>query len=344
VGPTGCHWRIVQIHPTRRCNLRCLHCYSLSGPEARDELPAQMLCDAVSDSAALGYNVVSVSGGEPVLYRGLRTLLEQARACGMATTVTSNGMLLDERRLAILDGVTDVLAISLDGTPRSHDRMRASRRAFDTMLKRLDGVRRSGIRFGFIFTLTQHNVDELDWVAEFALAQGASLLQIHPLEIVGRAVAELGESRPDERELAFGFLEAARIQRAVGDRLRVQLDVIDRNLARAEPERVFAGELDMHAPTPRLAELVSPLIVEPDGVVVPLQYGFPREYALGNLHTERLATAAKRWAVARARAFRAVCREAFADLTEASELPFLNWYELVGQTAATAADAGGAGG
>ena len=25
--------RILQIHPTRRCNLRCLHCYSLSGPE-----------------------------------------------------------------------------------------------------------------------------------------------------------------------------------------------------------------------------------------------------------------------------------------------------------------------
>ncbi|MGH9176924.1 MAG: hypothetical protein ACRD1H_21320, partial [Vicinamibacterales bacterium] len=214
----------------------------------------------------------------------------------------------------------------------------------ETMLNRLDGIRRSGIRIGFIFTLTHQNVDELDSVAAIALAQGASLLQIHPLEIVGRAVAELGEARPDERELAFSFLEAARIQRAVGDRLRVQLDVIDRNLVRAEPERVFAGELDMHDPTPRLAEIVSPLIIEPDGVVVPLQYGFPREYALGNLHTERLATSAKRWAVDQSRAFRAVCREAFAELTEASELPFLNWYELVGQTATTVAGADGAGG
>ena len=39
MGPTG-KSRIVQIHPTRRCNLRCLHCYSSSGPEVKGELPA----------------------------------------------------------------------------------------------------------------------------------------------------------------------------------------------------------------------------------------------------------------------------------------------------------------
>ena len=38
--------RFLQVHPTRRCNLRCLHCYSSSGPDQREELPLAMLRDA----------------------------------------------------------------------------------------------------------------------------------------------------------------------------------------------------------------------------------------------------------------------------------------------------------
>src|SRR5260370_7448621 len=112
--------RILQIHPTRRCTLRCLHCYSSSGPEERGELPAALLADALTDAAAEGFTVASFSGGEPLLYRPLRELLDHAHGSGMATTVTSNGMLLDERRLAGLPGAVDLLAITLDGPPPSH--------------------------------------------------------------------------------------------------------------------------------------------------------------------------------------------------------------------------------
>jgi MoaA/NifB/PqqE/SkfB family radical SAM enzyme len=75
--------------------------------------------------------------------------------------------------------------------------MCADPRAFSTMAARLEGVRRSGIPFGFIFTLTQFNLHELEWVAGFALQQGARLLQIHPLEEAGRAAERLAGARPD---------------------------------------------------------------------------------------------------------------------------------------------------
>jgi MoaA/NifB/PqqE/SkfB family radical SAM enzyme len=198
MGPTGNSYRVLQIHPTRRCNLRCLHCYSSSGPEESSELSLTLLCNALTDASKEKYTVAGISGGEPLLYKPLRELLEHAHQCGMITTVTSNGMLLTERRLETLRGVVDLLAISLDGGPASHNRMRASERAFEMMAARLDGVRRSGIPFGFIFTLTQHNLHELDWVANFALEQGAKLLQIHPLEEVGRANTFLPGVRPDK--------------------------------------------------------------------------------------------------------------------------------------------------
>lgn len=328
MGPTG-RSKVVQIHPTRRCNLRCLHCYSSSGPEERGELPAALLGHAVRAAAAEGYTTVSVSGGEPLLYRPLRELLESAKDAGLATTVTSNGMLLDRRRLAALEGCLDLLAISLDGVPESHDRMRNDPRAFATMSSRLEGLRASGIPFGFIFTLTLHNLHELDWVSGFAVEQGAALLQIHPLEDAGRARTGLAGRQPDAVECSYAFLVARQLQEALEGRMRVQLDLISRRYVLASPACFFAeGEAACAGDRP-LAELVSPLVIEADGTVVPLEYGLARAYALGDLHRAPLGELAARWRRTTYPAFRRLCRTAWEGLEADEETALTNWYERV---------------
>jgi len=329
VGPTGAA-RILQIHPTLRCNLRCLHCYSSSGPEERAELSVDLLGEAIAAACDEGYTVVSVSGGEPLMYRPLADVLGRAHACGALTTVTTNGMLLTERRLAALAGHLDLLAISLDGPPESHNRMRASEHAFAQMESRLDGLRASGIPFGFIFTLTQRNVHELDWVAAFAAEQGAGLLQIHPLEEVGRAQQLLAGDKPDALESAYAFIEVARLRALYEDRLTVQLDLVHGELLRAEPARAYANGFDPQAP---LAELVSPLVIETTGRVVPLQFGFASALELGNLHDAPLGELATRWRQAVLPVFSDVCKAAFADATMPTDLPLTNWYETVGKRA-----------
>lgn len=329
--------RILQIHPTRRCNLRCLHCYSLSGPEERDGLSAALLREAVSDAAAEGFAVASLSGGEPLLYRELPELLDHAHACGLVTTVTSNGMLLDARRLAALAGRLDLLAISLDGVPESHDRMRAHPRAFATMASRLDGLRGSGIPFGFIFTLTQYNLHELEWAAGFAVEQGARLLQIHPLEPSGRAAETIADATPDGTEAAWAFVLASRLQEALGDRLHVQLDLVSRRGMAAQPETFFA-DAAAAAGAP-LSELVRPLVIEADGTVVPLEHGFTRGLALGNLHAAPLRELAPRWIAERYPEFRRLCRRAFEAATGQVDSPIANWSEALQQAGRTAVSA-----
>jgi MoaA/NifB/PqqE/SkfB family radical SAM enzyme len=131
---------------------------------------------------------------------------------GMATNLTTNGMLLDERRVAYLQGAVDFMAISIDGAPASHNRIRGSENAFAGMAARLPIVREAGIHFGFIFTLTGTNVDELEWVARFAFEQGASLLQIHPLEEVGRAQEELHGSEPNDLDRELAWLSVANLR------------------------------------------------------------------------------------------------------------------------------------
>jgi hypothetical protein len=171
---------VLQVHPTRRCNLTCVHCYSDSGPGA----PA-----------------------------GLQCLL------------TSNGTLVSPRRLGPLAGCLDLLVLSLDGPRPEHDRMRARDGAYDAMARRIAAIRETGIPFGFLFTLTQHNVHQLEWAAGFAAASGASLLQVHPLEASGRG-RSLTSSVPDAIEGSYALLEVARLRRAFGETLRFQLDLV----------------------------------------------------------------------------------------------------------------------
>ncbi len=330
--PTGCS-RILQVHPTRRCNLQCLHCYSLSGPKEREELEVTLLLEALTAASEAGYGVASFSGGEPLLYKDLRQLLDRSHDCGMLNTVTTNGMLLNSRRLEMLVGGVDLLAISLDGVPDSHNVIRASPRAFSDMAACLEGLRASGIPFGFIFTLTQYNLDELEWVAEFALEQGAKLLQIHPLEDVGRARAEMPGEHPDDTESAYALVEALQLQEKVGDRMLVHIDLIDREYLKSDPARFFADELPADSDSQPFAEIVSPLVIEPDGSVVPIQYGFARKYELGNLHESSLNELMQHWRREKLSQFRDLCRRVFQTSTKPRDLPFFNWYELLGEMA-----------
>jgi len=329
--PTGAH-RILQVHPSLRCNLRCLHCYSSSGPEERGGVEPATLLAAAGDAAEEGFDVLSVSGGEPLLYAGLGALLDGAHALGMRTTVVTNGMLLDARRLEVLAGRADVLAISLDGTPESHDRMRGSPRAFDRMASRLEGVRRAGIPFGFIFTLTFRNAHELEWAAAFAARQGAALLQVHPLEEFGRAGHMLPGLEPDDVEMAVAWLELHRL-RALHPGLRIHADLVDFEEARGRPEALLADGPREGWLTAPLADLVSPLVVEADGTVVPLQYGLARPYALGNVRDARLRDLARDWKRERYPAFADLCARTFR-LLEAAPLPLASWYALVTRMAA----------
>ena len=334
-GPTGCY-RVVQIHPLLRCNLRCLHCYSSSGPENARSLPSEPLLAALDLLAREGFNGVGLSGGEPLLYSELFALLQRARERGMITTVTSNAMLITKERAGLLREHADVVAVSLDGPPEAHNRMRNHPRAFELMALGVDHLREAGVRFGFIFTLTYHNLHELSWIAEYAAEKGAALLQVHPLEEVGRGAAQTGGLSPDGLELGRSFVEVARLQNKYRDRLVIQYDVADIDILRAQPERGFAVQMDAPVPNeegmlPPLADLIAPIVIEADGAIVPLQYNFSRRFELGNILSPTLESDLNTWKTQSFPEFLAVCRRAHKKLvdSDATTLPFVNWYGAV---------------
>ncbi|MBB5463092.1 radical SAM protein [Paraburkholderia sp. Cpub6] len=279
---------VLHVHPLRLCNLACAHCYSSSGPHAKGELPIDLLVACLKDAFQLGYRQVAISGGEPLLYGHLREVLIGARDLGMLTTLVSNGMLANGERWERITPYLDFAAISVDGRPEEHDAIRRRRGAFDITVSNFETIRASGIPFGILFTLTQHNVDSLDFVVRLAATVGARSVQVHPLSLQGRAIGELPESRPDDVELIAALCEVTRLGETCG--VAVHVDVLTMEQLLQHRHLIIPS-----LPVTSLTNVLPVLIVRSDAYVLPLTHDINPAFWLGTLNERSLACLAQSW-------------------------------------------------
>jgi hypothetical protein len=283
----------------------------------------ELLSECLDEAYALGYRQLAVSGGEPIIYRPLPELLARARELGMITTVTSNGMLLSPARWDPVAELVDVVAISIDGRPEEHDRIRGREGAFDRTVANLATVRSSGTPFGLIFTLTQHNVDSLDFVVRLAAREGARSVQVHPLTLHGRAAERMRGSRPDGVELAAALLGAALLGHELG--IAVHVDAVT-----AEQLLVHFDALVPLRPVRQLVGVAPVLVVDPAGRVIPMTHEISRSLWLGSLFDARLADLAVDWLAAGGGDIVAEsCEQTWAELTERRSPHAVHWYDEV---------------
>jgi MoaA/NifB/PqqE/SkfB family radical SAM enzyme len=86
-----------------RCNERCVHCYADSAPEVRDALDADTCVRVIREGAALGFERLQLTGGDPLLCPFLPDLAREARTAGLRSIeVYTNGIALSDDRLGAL--------------------------------------------------------------------------------------------------------------------------------------------------------------------------------------------------------------------------------------------------
>jgi MoaA/NifB/PqqE/SkfB family radical SAM enzyme len=146
----------VQLRVTNLCNLRCPMCgqWGDTGIYRSDRFPASAtdgegerarireliglkrqlsLQDYVKllDEIAPFQPIVSLFGGEPFLYPDLLPLVREVKKRGMTCTVITNGGRLEQHaRELVLAGI-DSIAVSIDGPPEVHNRIRGQSDSFE---------------------------------------------------------------------------------------------------------------------------------------------------------------------------------------------------------------------
>lgn len=318
--------RTVQIHLNRLCNLSCLHCYSRSGPGEREKLSFDALATFMGDARAEGYERVAFSGGEPFLHPDFGAIVLEAQRVGLSPVAVTNGTVLEGRRAAALPHL-DLVAVSVDGPEAVHNHLRGSATAFARMVKGLETIRTSGVPFGIAHTVTRDSLVHLPWVAGFAEAAGATVLQLHPLGLVG-AAEDHGLEALDGETLARAYLCALALRVEHGERLSIHVDLFNRRRLRDSPCEVVppaAAPID----TP-LADLINPLVLRSDGRVGPVCHGLADAFPVADIARERLANGARLFIAEELPRLHHAARRTFEAATaDGHGWPYLNWYELL---------------
>jgi cyclic pyranopterin phosphate synthase len=109
----------LRISVTDRCNLSCFYCKPRSEMKVlrhQDILTYEEILRLVSVASTLGISRVRVTGGEPLIRRGIVEFIASLKGCGGIEDIslTTNGVLLEDMASALFAAGMPRLNVSLD--------------------------------------------------------------------------------------------------------------------------------------------------------------------------------------------------------------------------------------
>jgi heme d1 biosynthesis radical SAM protein NirJ len=176
-------WNLI-----RRCNLRCRHCYSISGDvDFPGELTTAEVFRVMDELRACRVPALILSGGEPLLRPDIFRISERAKAMGFYTGLSTNGALISRDNIGSMAAVGyDYIGVSLDGIGATHDRFRGMPGSFRAALDGIRLCRDRGLKVGLRFTMTMDNQAELEDVLDLAEAERVHKFYLSHLVYAGR--------------------------------------------------------------------------------------------------------------------------------------------------------------
>jgi MoaA/NifB/PqqE/SkfB family radical SAM enzyme len=145
----------VQLRVTNLCNLRCKMCgqwgdtgifrplgasTATDGEKERSRIRELIgskremgLADYVRllDELAPSRPIISLFGGEPLLYPDILPLIREVKGRGLTCTLITNGWLLEEMARELVETRLDAIMVSIDGPPGVHNRIRGKADSFE---------------------------------------------------------------------------------------------------------------------------------------------------------------------------------------------------------------------
>ncbi len=155
---------VVVWNMTKRCNLKCVHCYAHAVEENKgvDPISTDQAKVMIDDLANFGSPVILFSGGEPIIRKDLTELAHYATSKGMRAVISTNGTLITKEKAKEFKEVGfSYVGISLDGGEEIHDKFRAVKGSFRRALEGVQNAMAEGIKVGVRFTINKQNYQEI---------------------------------------------------------------------------------------------------------------------------------------------------------------------------------------
>jgi len=179
---------LISWNLTKKCNLRCPHCYMEAGQAAENELTTDECLQLLDEMKALGTEMLILTGGEPLLRKDIYDIARAASGHGIWVVMGTNGVLITDRvaQKMVECGVRGV-GISIDSLdPAKHNSFRGGPNAWEYSVRALDICRAHGLEVLVQTTVMAMNIDEIPRLIDFARDKGAWSFNLYFLVQTGR--------------------------------------------------------------------------------------------------------------------------------------------------------------
>jgi radical SAM protein with 4Fe4S-binding SPASM domain len=168
---------------TRRCNLRCPHCFVEGGAARNLELSTERILSLLDEWAAMGVFSVVITGGEPSVHPDFLEIVNYAHGLGFVVGIATNAMPLTEQVLAQIPRDDVIISVSLDGIHEQGKYRDETDYSFVT--RKLLEIQERGFNTSIMTTTTHKNAADLQTIIGWAVDNDVSLRSV-PFVPMGR--------------------------------------------------------------------------------------------------------------------------------------------------------------
>lgn len=189
---------VVIWNLTRRCNLKCRHCYAVAADrDFPGELTREEAVAVLDDLAAFHIPALILSGGEPLSRPDTLDLARRAKAHGLYTALSTNGTPIKGAAADEIAAIGfDYVGISLDGIGATNDWFRGQAGAFEAALGGVRECVARGVKVGLRFTMTSDNARQLPELIALAKAEKVNKFYLSHLVYAGRGNKHRSDDTP----------------------------------------------------------------------------------------------------------------------------------------------------
>ncbi len=218
--------QVVGVEITGHCQLRCRHCFNLSGPDNLSELPLDVIVRLLDEMQAWGARQIRLSGGEPTYHCQFREIVAACRLREISVVINSHGVyaapLLEYLRTAPIEQ----FLISVDGLEPRNDAIRGQG-TFRRAVHACQQLQLAGQKVMIGFHVGADNQADLGGLAALAADIGVDV-KVAPIRPLGRAAVELPDALIRPRDFLAIVGEVTRLRRQFPHtKLLTDFDILD---------------------------------------------------------------------------------------------------------------------
>lgn len=193
---TDSHGRVIhdlRVSITDRCNYKCVYCRTGEHGAQYPELPIEDYLRIISLFVDLGITKVRLTGGEPLLRKGLMDMIRELARMRTADggrldlALTTNGHLLEELARPLKDAGLDRVTVSMDAVDQAvFEQITRVPGSYDNVLRGIRAARTAGlapVKINCVL-LRGFNDDQVEAFAHFAREEHVVVrfIEFMPLE------------------------------------------------------------------------------------------------------------------------------------------------------------------